>query len=169
MEGDIIYVVRKRLGLKPFSIRKSKYSNRFDELICRTCTYKHYGIEVEDGNVIHFMCESIFLTKDGTIKKVTMAEFLKDGVKKIDTTVSYKYAKKHVVQRAYSRLNTGFDGYHPFKNNCEHFCAWCANGLKTSHQANFTEKAYTVFQMPKKVRDRVVVATVALFSILKLK
>lgn len=167
MEGDVIYVKRKRLGLKTFDVRKTSRSTRLDEVICRTCTYKHYGIEVENGNVIHFICDSIFHTQDGIIKKSTMAEFLKDGHKEVDTTMTYKYTRKHVVKRAYSRLHTNFNGYHAFKNNCEHFTAWCANGLKTSSQAHFTEKAYTLGKMPRRAKERIVVAAVAVFSILK--
>ena len=168
MEGDVIFVHRKRLGLKPFTNRKSAHSTRIDELICRTCTYKHYGIEVEDGNVIHFICDSIFLTKYGMIKKVTMDEFLKDGEKEVDTTINYKYSRKHIVKRAYSKIDTTFDGYHPFKNNCEHFTAWCANGFKTSSQSDFTRKAYTLIKLPKRATKRIVVSAVTLFSILKL-
>lgn len=167
MEGDIIFVVRKRLLFKSFSTRKNSRSTKLDEIICRICTYKHYGVEVENGNVIHFVCDSILLTREGTVKKVTLEEFLKDGNKEIDHTINLKFNGKHVVQRAYSRLNSNFGGYHPFKNNCEHFSAWCANGLKSSSQVHFTKTGQSLISIPKRARERIVVTTVGLFSIIK--
>jgi ribosomal protein L37E len=37
-----------------------------------------------------------------------------------------------VVHRARSRL--GEDSYHVLRNNCEHFCEWCASGQHRSYQ-----------------------------------
>ncbi|PKM95549.1 MAG: hypothetical protein CVU84_05655 [Firmicutes bacterium HGW-Firmicutes-1] len=156
MEGDIIYVVRKPLGLKSFNPRRSSRSGKLDQLIARTLLYRHYGIEVEDGNVIHFICDSILYTNEGTIKKTTMDDFLKDGEKKIDTEMYHKFSRERVVKRAYSRLNTPFDGYKIYTNNCEHFAAWCANGSKVSKQAYFAKSGQTLVKFPKKAKDKLV-------------
>lgn len=156
MEGDIIYVIRKPLGLKSFDIRRSSRSGKLDQLIARTLIYRHYGIEVEDEKVIHFICDSIYYTNEGSIKKTTMEDFLKDGEKKVDIEMSYKFSRERVVKRAYSRLYTTFDGYHVYKNNCEHFAAWCANGNKVSKQAYFAKSGQTLVQFPKKAKDKLI-------------
>ncbi|PKM52501.1 MAG: hypothetical protein CVV02_01755 [Firmicutes bacterium HGW-Firmicutes-7] len=156
MEGDIIYVVRKPLGLKSFSSRRSSRSGKLDQLIARTMIYRHYGIEVEDGNIIHFICDSILYTHEGSIRKTTMEDFLKGGEKKVDLEMSVKFSRERVVKRAYSRLNTTFDGYHVYNNNCEHFAAWCANGNKVSRQVFFAKSGHTLIQLPKKAKDKLV-------------
>jgi ribosomal protein L37E len=40
--------------------------------------------------------------------------------------------RPEVVHRARSRL--GEDRYHVLRNNCEHFCEWCASGQHRSYQ-----------------------------------
>lgn len=162
MEGDIIYVVRKPLGFKSFHARRSSRSGKLDQLIARTMIYRHYGIEVEDGNVIHFICDSIFYTNEGTIKKTTLEDFLKDGVKEIDTNIDYKFSRERAVKRAYSRLNTKFDGYSIYNNNCEHFAAWCANGNKASKQVFFVKRGQNLVQIPKKATKKLV-SVISLF------
>jgi hypothetical protein len=162
MEGDIIYVVRKPLGFKSFEVRRSSCSGKLDQLIARTLTYRHYGIEVEDGNVIHFICESIHYIHEGMIKKTTMEDFLKDGVKRIDYDIPYKFSRDHVVKRAYSRLNTKFDGYSIYHNNCEHFAAWCANGSRVCKQVRFAKGGHTLIKSTKKAKEKLV-SVMALF------
>lgn len=150
MEGDIIYVVRKPLGFKPYNIRKNSRSGKIDQLIARTMLYRHYAIEVEDGNVIHFICDSISSIGEGSIRKATMEEFVKDGIKKTDSTMNYKFSRERAVKRAYSKLNTKFGGYHLYNNNCESFAAWCVNGSRASKQA----KGKVIIQFPKKAKDK---------------
>lgn len=166
MEGDVIYVVRKPLGFKSFQLRRSSRSGKLDQLIARTMTYRHYGIEVEDGNVIHFICDSILYTNEGTIKKTSMEEFLKDGVKEIDSNIECKFSKERIVKRAYSRLNTKFNGYSIYNNNCEHFAAWCANGNKTSRQVYLVKGGQAIMKAPKKATKKIAsLITISIFSL----
>jgi hypothetical protein len=151
MEGDIIYVLRKPLVFKSYHVRKNDRSCRLDQLIARTLIYKHYGIEVEDGNVIHFICDSVSCLEEGAVRKTTMEEFLKDGVKTVDTNIKYKFSRERVVKRAYSKLNNKFGGYHWLKNNCEHFAVWCASGTKASRQV----KGKVILKYSKKAKDKI--------------
>lgn len=155
MEGDIIYVVRKPLFFKPYQVRKTERSGKLDQIIARTVLYKHYGVEVEDGNVIHFHTDSITCMKEGSIRKTTMEEFLLDGEKRVDTEIEYKFSRNRIMQRAYSRLNTNFDGYHISNNNCEHFAVWCANGNRKSKQVYLVNGGQTIVQLPKKAKDKI--------------
>ncbi len=162
MKGDIIFVVRKPLRFGDFEIRKSDKSGKLDELISRTFEYKHYGIEVEDGNVIHFVCESIHYMDESSIIKTDMDKFVKDGVKQVDTSVEYKYSRDEVVERAYSMLGTTFNGYSITSNNCEHFAVWCVNGTKECNQALILRGKKRVIRSSKKIKDKVA----ALFALL---
>jgi len=155
MKGDVIYAIRKPLWFKSFSHRRTEHSVLLDQVIARTLPYKHYGVEVEDGNVIHFICDSISRLPKASIQKVTMEEFLKGGVKEVDLEVTYKFTRDRIVKRAYSKLNTDFGGYHPYKNNCEHFTAWCVSGYKHSRQAHWGNRADSLLGLPKRTKDRV--------------
>ncbi len=148
MEGDLIYVIRKPLLWKSVDCRKSIHSTQIDRLISRLIQYKHYGIEVENDQVIHFVTESIFLMDQATVIKTPMAAFVKDGVKLMDKQTEVKFSRERIIKRAYSRLNTNFEGYHISKNNCEHFATWCALGCSQSRQAKIT--TYPV-QAKKKI------------------
>lgn len=155
MEGDVIYVVRKPIGFKSFDVRRTNRSGKLDQLIHRTVVFRHYGIEVEDGKVIHFVGDSIHYMHESTVKKTCMEEFLKDGKKHVDHDVTYKFPRERIVKRAYSRLNTKFDGYHLYKNNCEHFTAWCANGYKESNQVNLKKRGISLAKYPIKAKNKI--------------
>lgn len=155
MEGDVIYVVRKPIGFRSFDVRRTSRSGKLDQLVHRTIVFRHYGIEVENGYVIHFVGESINWMQESIIKKTTMEEFLKDGIKKVDTDITYKFNRERVVKRAYSRLNTKFDGYSLYKNNCEHFAAWCANGYKASRQVNLKTRSMALVKYPIKAKNKI--------------
>ena len=92
---------------------------------------------------------------EGSIQKTTMEDFLRDGEKRVDTEMEYRFSRRRIVQRAYSRLNTKFDGYNISKNNCEHFAAWCANGNRKSRQVYLVNSGQTIVQLPKKAKNKI--------------
>ena len=100
----------------------------------------HYGIVVEDNQVIHFnMNVEVFAMK---IIKTDMETFLGAGSqlqKCFMSDVHSDYTPKKIVERAYSVLGTDFGGYDLVTNNCEHFANWCASGDKFSNQVLFSE------------------------------
>ncbi len=162
MEGDIIYVVRKPIGFKSFDVRRTSRSGKLDQLIHRTIIFRHYGIEVEDGYVIHFVGDSIHCMDESSIKKTTIEEFLKDGKKEVDSDITYKFSRERAVKRAYSRLNTKFDGYSIYRNNCEHFVAWCVNGSKASNRVNFKKRSKAIAMYPIRAKNKIV-SMIAIF------
>lgn len=156
MEGDIIYVVREPLLFRSYSVRKTSRSTKLDQLIARSFRYRHYGVEVENNHVLHFISDSISCMDEGMIKKSTMEEFLKDGIKKVDNRVEYKFPREKVAQRAYSRLHTDFSGYKIYTNNCEHFATWCAMGSKISNQYSLGGKGKKIIMLPKKAKKKII-------------
>lgn len=157
MKGDIIYVVRKPIGIGSFELRRTSRSGKLDQLIARTYMYRHYGIEVEDNYVIHFVGDSIHYMHESLVKRTSMEEFLKDGIKRVDSSITYEFNKEQVIKRAYSCLNTDFGGYNIYKNNCEHFVFWCATGIKQSSQSDIMKRSKSfVIKYPKLAKDKLI-------------
>lgn len=137
MYGDVIEVRRPRLGLfKSYrDTRQTEHHGVADMLISRFFSYTHFGVEVENGMMIHFILPSVRRVKDQEIVLDTIKAFEKDGVKKATKNVKYKFSRKEVVERAYSMVGNDFGRYNIFVNNCEHFAMWCATGERISNQS----------------------------------
>ncbi|MEN1759195.1 lecithin retinol acyltransferase family protein [Anoxynatronum sibiricum] len=163
MQGDILFVMREPLRFGSIGIRVNDETRWIDRLIIRFLRYRHYGIEVEDGQVIHFYCNSLLALPQATIAKVPLAVFAKDGVVKVDRSVKRLYSRELVVKRAYSQLNSNFEGYHYSQNNCEHFAVWCATGERQSQQNLIREAAARWMSLPLRTGEKVM-ASIALFS-----
>lgn len=135
MRGDILYVERLPLGINSStSFRENPDSCFLDRLIFRFLTYKHYGVDVGNGNVIHFHCSSILKIHRASITQCSLEEFSKDGVIEIDNPTGHDFSLEEIACRAESKLFSDFDGYRIKHNNCEHFSMWCATGYRISKQ-----------------------------------
>jgi hypothetical protein len=103
-------------------------------LLARRGLYSHHGIYIGDGQVVHFSG----LSKDkttATIRRGTFAAF-QNGSRVEVIPYRRAFSPHHVVRRALSRV--GENGYHAFRNNCEHFARWCMTG---EHRSPQVEKA----------------------------
>lgn len=99
--------------------------------------YRHYGIDVGDGTVIHFNGDNLD-KGSARIVHTSEEEFLGSfGKMKEDLMVTYQFDEDEVVDRAFSKIGSRFCGYDVTDNNCEHFANWCACGKKTSRQIFF--------------------------------
>lgn len=154
MHGDLVYVVRNPLGVGAIDVRKNEHTNWLDQVVIRCLTYKHYGVEVENGDVIHFYCDSMSLMKQAKVSKVTRREFMKDGEIEVDHTVHSIYTRDEVVRRANSMLESGLYGYHYKYNNCEHFALWCVTGLRHCRQNLYKEAWERCIQLPIRTREK---------------
>lgn len=114
--------------------------------------YRHYGIGINDGRVIHFRGGFFDCSGEARIIETSEREFSKGSQIKMCYRTSYEYSPDEVVFRAISKLHTDFGGYHLFNNNCEHFANWCANGKKTSSQVFFKNDDKVIVE---KVIDRI--------------
>lgn len=158
MRGDIIYVNRIPLGLRSVECRKTPITCWLDTLIIRFLTYKHYGIDLGDGTVIHFRCESILAMHEAKVMITSLEDFTRDGFIQIESCIVPAFTPEQVVERAFSRLAPGFDVYHPKYNNCEHFCTWCATGTKTSQQDLIRDARKQLVQLPMRTKEKLVAA-----------
>jgi hypothetical protein len=109
--------------------------------------YRHYGIGVGNGYIIHFDKST------GKITKSSLAKF-SDGceINICYRTIIFHYPPEKIVERAYIKLGSSFDGYDLINNNCEHFANWCAMGKRTSIQVFFKNDDQDVVE---KAIDRI--------------
>lgn len=159
MFGDIIYVERRPTLHRSTKGRENLNSRWIDKLIFRTVPYRHYGVEVENGYVIHFHASSYFNRKQSRIVKVTMDEFLLDGEKAVLGIPSNRYSRQATVERAYSMLGEVELAYSVNKNNCEHFAYWCATGQRVSNQTAYIKRGKTILMIPAKKVGPITVRT----------
>ncbi|GMO49709.1 MAG: hypothetical protein Pg6C_12600 [Treponemataceae bacterium] len=99
--------------------------------------YKHYGVYVAEGLVVHFAPPDGSAETDAehaVIHETSAAGFLKGGELQIDTQDRRGSSPEEVVRRARSQI--GSKGYNLVFNNCEHFARWCKTGIAESEQVN---------------------------------
>jgi hypothetical protein len=99
--------------------------------------YTHHGIEVGQGEVIHYDGEP-GSTTPGRVVASTLEEFLAGGIRRVRR---YKRAlpQKESARIALSRL--GDQNYNLVFNNCEHFASWCRTGVGRSRQVEKAVRA----------------------------
>lgn len=152
MLGDIIKVERKRLrlGQSYKERRRTDHHGFIDHIINRSFSFVHYGIEVEDGMVIHFVINTIHRPSDCIVEKVPLSTFLKDGELAYEENVHYAFPREEIVRRAEQYLESDFEGYRLHNNNCEHFARYCATGEKVAMQSKWLTLYRSLSKAPKK-------------------
>ena len=93
--------------------------------------FTHHGIYAGDGQVVHY-AGLARAWRRGPVELVSLEDFAGGRDVWIEPTPGARYAGLHAVARALSRL--GEDQYRIATNNCEHFCAWCLDGVNRSRQ-----------------------------------
>ncbi len=100
-------------------------------LVARRRGYRHHGIYVGDGKVVHYAGLSRSWRR-GPVEEVSLARFAAGRAVLVKPAANARYDSEEVVRRARSRL--GEDRYRIARNNCEHFCEWCLRGEPRSEQ-----------------------------------
>jgi hypothetical protein len=93
--------------------------------------YRHHGIHVGGGNVIHYSGWARGL-HCGPVEEVALDQFTCGGALWVRCRAPHHFDPLEVIRRARSRV--GEDHYRVFSNNCEHFCEWCLHGEHRSYQ-----------------------------------
>jgi len=98
--------------------------------------YTHYGVYVGRNSVIHFAPKHGFELnpKDAYIQETTLENFHKNGIPRVDTKSTARYAPEEIAMRARACLGSNKGEYNLVFNNCEHFARWCASGIAESYQ-----------------------------------
>ena len=100
------------------------------QLIISRTGYRHHGIYVGNGRVIHYAGRIRY--PEGLIEEVSIVGFSRGGAVRIGRQPDGASRGQNVVLRARSRL--GERRYDVVRNNCEHFCNWCQFGEHRSSQ-----------------------------------
>lgn len=102
------------------------------ELIVDRLGYRHHGIYVGEGLVIHYAGWVSY--SRGLIETVTVGDFAGRCPVRVGRMPSESQHGNDIVRRARSRL--GERCYDVLRNNCEHFCNWCQVGESRSTQVD---------------------------------
>lgn len=100
-------------------------------LVAERDGYKHHGIYVGNGQVIHYAGFSR-RQRCGPVERISIGCFACGFAVTIQCDASPCYDGEEVARRAGSRL--GERNYRLLTNNCEHFCSWCLFGECRSAQ-----------------------------------
>jgi hypothetical protein len=117
---------------------------RGDHLFVYCFGYSHHGIDLGNGNVIHFdsgpwrKLVSHNTDAPPTIRETTMHQFARG--REVQVRLYHLLDDPEIViERAKRRL--GEEGYEMFNNNCEHFAVWCKTGSAESTQVEAVKDA----------------------------
>jgi len=102
------------------------------ELIVDQRGYKHHGIYVGGGRVIHY--RGWISTLHGLVEEIPLAEFVGKRPYRAGRHPEDLAHGAEIVRRARSRL--GERSYSLVRNNCEHLCNWCQIGESKSGQVD---------------------------------
>ena len=102
------------------------------ELIVQRRGYRHHGIYVGNGRVIHYAGWGRY--SRGLVEEIPLWDFAGRRPVRIGRRPAQCPNAAEIVWRARSRL--GERSYHLLTNNCEHFCSWCQVGESTSSQVD---------------------------------
>jgi hypothetical protein len=102
------------------------------ELIVDRLAYRHHGIYLGQGLVIHYAGRIRY--PHGLIEAVPLRSFVGKRSVHVGRRPAESLHGEAIVRRARSRL--GERRYAIFSNNCEHFCSWCQVGDSRSKQVD---------------------------------
>ena len=144
MTGDVLYTIRE---VKPpehrlieEQIKAAKQRIIWQQFYDGFPTYRHYGVDMGDGTIVHFRGNLRFIQADAWIQRTSVREFSQCDKVYIAKEVCYCFPPDEVVCRALSMVGTDFGGYNFLSNNCEHFATWCACGRRISQQVMFRQE-----------------------------
>ncbi|MDM0030141.1 lecithin retinol acyltransferase family protein [Variovorax saccharolyticus] len=102
-----------------------------DHLVTPRCGYVHHGIYVGSGRVIHYAGFSR-LWWPGPVEEISVELFSLGHPVSVHVVPGRRFDGPGCANRARQRL--GERRFSLFTNNCEHFSAWCEQGISRSTQ-----------------------------------
>lgn len=97
--------------------------------------YRHHGIDVGDGTVIHARPDDpARLFGGGRVVRTSCEEFANGESIEVVNDLPAMFPPEEIVARAMRHVNR--EGYCPVIDNCEHFATWCATGERRSRQVD---------------------------------
>lgn len=138
MRGQVIYVIHHLRSEERNMVAQilEEYPMRilWQQFTDGLLTFRHYGVDMGDGTVVHFCGDRNYIQQEAWIKRSCLVDFCAGACPHQAREVRYCFAPETVVRRAMSQVGGNFGGYNFLLNNCEHFANWCACGKKISRQ-----------------------------------
>lgn len=107
-----------------------------DHVMVSRGIYRHHGIDMGDGNVVHYTSNSL----NAEVKQDTIASFAAGAEVHVVKTATPEN-RDEICRKAKSRI--GERKYDVVDNNCEHFSTECTTGKKECTQV---ENIRSIFQ-----------------------
>jgi len=100
-------------------------------LVTPRFAFAHHGVYLGGGKVVHYGAVPYRLRR-APVEEVSLSFFAHGRPVYVRLHAAPRFDGHEVIHRARSRL--GEDSYNLLRNNCEHFCEWCVQGVARSHQ-----------------------------------
>jgi hypothetical protein len=100
-------------------------------LVSPRFAFAHHGLYLGGGKVVHYGAVAYRLRR-APVEEVSLSFFALGRPVYVRPHAEPRFDCHEVIHRARSRL--GEDSYSLLRNNCEHFCEWCVQGVARSHQ-----------------------------------
>jgi hypothetical protein len=100
-------------------------------LVTPRLAFAHHGIYVGNSNVVHYGALARQFRR-APVAEVSLASFSQGHALYLRSHTAPRFDCQDVIRRARSRL--GENRYGLLRNNCEHFCEWCVQGVSRSFQ-----------------------------------
>ena len=117
-------------------------------LIVNRGAYKHHGIYVGNGEVIHYGGLATDVFDKDAVSATSYADFKANGEVWVRVYKTGRLSVEDTVRRAKSRV--GENRYSLLFNNCEHFATWCATGLRESRQIDRWAPHWTLLSIIRR-------------------
>jgi hypothetical protein len=100
-------------------------------LVTPRFAFAHHGVYLGGRKVMHYGAVPYQL-RGAPVEEVAFSFFAHGHPVYVRPHAAPRFDRNEVIDRARSRL--GEDRYALLRNNCEHFCEWCVQGVARSHQ-----------------------------------
>jgi hypothetical protein len=100
-------------------------------LVTLRLAFAHHGIYVGGGNVVHYGAFA-HQFRTAPVEEISLPFFAHGHTVFVRPHAAPRFDCAEVIHRARSRL--GESSYDLLRNNCEHFCEWCVQGVPCSYQ-----------------------------------
>jgi len=100
-------------------------------LVTPRLAFAHHGIYVGGGHVVHYGALARQFRRV-QVEEVSLAFFARGHALYVRSHAAARFNCHEVIRRARSRL--GENRYGLLRNNCEHLCEWCVQGVSRSLQ-----------------------------------